>query len=504
MLKKIIFIKIPTTIFTIITVITMFIISYKIGFELKDKNLENIYLKDLTGITYSLMLSGIILSSIALALILISTFFSKWISFNETLWAIGLLFFFIGIILLVSGEGHIISKNEINETLSIEIIFLTLIPGLTALIIGATWFIKNKKNKNLKNELEIKQVNSKLRLFLFIIFNWYITVIPFILPICIISLISVVKNYSLIWVTLLLIFALLVPILFHRIFIMGIGIKYLQENWFHHYVKKNNDKLEKINNLEITDVTQLFNVIPFNNEVYKKNESFANRTKREFKKLSQIEVSANRLVVNGKINNLDFSWGIVTEMKKTNFKVFLLAILYFGPIVGIFLGLFPQMFVNAIYAQPKWVQYRIDYPRKLGGIDLFPYNVGRINSENYLIFAAKLQKRNDLITLIPNDNQYQWPKNLSETQKQELQDLIKEMEYLPSIYIYQDTISIMMKKYHYNEKDNNELQTWELLKQENSNNEIQFNYLNNAIKIYHIFNKSNSNNIEESLTLTNK
>gem|GEM_PF-1208841 len=77
MLKKIIFIKIPTTIFTIITVITMFIISYKIGFELKDKNLENIYLKDLTGITYSLMLSGIILSSIALALILISTFFSK-------------------------------------------------------------------------------------------------------------------------------------------------------------------------------------------------------------------------------------------------------------------------------------------------------------------------------------------------------------------------------------------------------------------------------------------
>jgi len=40
--------------------------------------------------------------------------------------------------LLVSGEGYIISKNEINETLSIEIIFLTLIPGLTALIIGAT------------------------------------------------------------------------------------------------------------------------------------------------------------------------------------------------------------------------------------------------------------------------------------------------------------------------------------------------------------------------------
>jgi len=33
------------------------------------------------------------------------------------------------------------------------------------------------------------------------------------------------------------------------------------------------------------------------------------------------------------------------------------------------------------------------------------------------------------------------------------------MSYLPSIYINQDNISIMMKKYHYNAKDNNELQT---------------------------------------------
>jgi len=74
--------------------------------------------------------------------------------------------------------------------------------------------------------------------------------------------------------------------------------------------------------------------------------------------------------------------------------------------------------------------------------------------------------------------------------KKALENLIQEIKYLPNIYIYQDNISITMKKYHYNEKDNKELQTWELLKQENSNNEIQFNYLNNAIKIYHIFNET--------------
>ncbi|MCL6428960.1 hypothetical protein LT335_00508 [Spiroplasma sp. JKS002669] len=346
------------------------------------------------------------------------------------------------------------------------------------------------RNNNLKSEIKVKQINPNFRLFLFIIFNWYITIIPFVLPICMIILISKEKNYNLIWAMIFL-FVSLSPILFHRLFIMGIGIKYLQENWFSYYVQKNNEQLQKIKNLEIIDITQLFNVLPICDEIYQKNKRFEYRTKREFKKLSQIEVSANRLVVNGRINDLDFSWGIVTEMKKTNFKVFLLAILYFGPILGIFLGLFPQMFVNAIYAQPRWVRYRLDYHRKLGGIDLFPYNVGRVNSENYLIFAAKLQKRNNSMTLIPNDNKYQWPINVSENQKQELETLIQAMSFLPSIYIYQDTISIMMKKYHYNAKDNNELQTWELLKQENSNNEIQFNYLNNAIKIYHIFNKSN-------------
>jgi len=88
---------------------------------------------------------------------------------------------------------------------------------------------------------------------------------------------------------------------------MGIGIKYLQENWFSYYVQKNNEQLQKIKNLEIIDITQLFNVLPICDEIYQKNKRFEYRTKREFKKLSQIEVSANRLVVNGRINDLDFS-----------------------------------------------------------------------------------------------------------------------------------------------------------------------------------------------------
>ena len=412
---KIIFIKVPTMILTIITVIIMFLVIYQInGFKFSKNHL--------TDITYNLMLSGSIFGAISLALILLSTFFGKWITFNQSLWGIGIFMLFVGIILLGLGEGYFISTNEVNKTSSTTIMLLSLLPGLGAVIIGTTWFIRNKKDNNLKSEIEIKQVNRKLRLFLLIIFNWYITALPIILPISMILLISMmVKNYTLVWSIvwgLLFLFVALLPILFHRLFIMGIGIKYLPENYSKHYFKKNNNQLEKINNIKITNVTQLFNVTPICDEVYRKNERFEYRTKQEFRKLSQIEVSTNRLVVNGKINNLDFSWGIVTEMKKTNFKVFLFAILYFGPILGIFIGLFPQTFVNAIYSQSTWTLYNIDNYTKLGGIDLFPHNVGRVNSENYLIFAAKLQKQHNTSTLIPNnDNQYQWPSNLSETQK---------------------------------------------------------------------------------------
>ena len=360
-----------------------------------------------------------------------------------------------------------------------------------------------KTNNNENNAIKIKQLNTKFRLFLFIFFNWYITIITF--AFAPISLLTI--NLGWFWDLIISIFDFCIPVLIHLIFILSMGIKYMPENYASHYVKKNNQQLQKIKNLEINNVTQLFTIIPICNETYQKNKNFENRTKQEFKKLSWIEVSANRLVVNGKINNSYFSWGIVSEMKKTNFKVFLLAILYFGPIIGIVFGLFPQLFVNAIYGQKKWwdnlpisTNPGFDRYTKLGGIDLFPYNVGRVNSENYLIFAAKLHKQSDSITLIPTNNQYQWPKNLSEIQKEDLETLIKEMSNLPNIYIYQDNISIMMKKYHYNEKDNNELQTWELLKQANSNNEIHFNYLNNAIKIYHIFNKSNPS-IKESLTI---
>jgi len=85
------------------------------------------------------------------------------------------------------------------------------------------------RNNNLKSEIKVKQINPNFRLFLFIIFNWYITIIPFVLPICMIILISKEKNYNLIWAMIFL-FVSLSPILFHRLFIMGIGIKYLQEN----------------------------------------------------------------------------------------------------------------------------------------------------------------------------------------------------------------------------------------------------------------------------------
>ncbi|MCL8210039.1 hypothetical protein [Spiroplasma attinicola] len=184
-------------------------------------------------------------------------------------------------------------------------------------------------------------------------------------------------------------------------------------------------------------------------------------------------------------------------MKKKNFKGFLLIILYFGPILGTVGGLLISTLLNSIDLSEITQKNSYTKYKKLGCFDLVAKNIGAVNSENYLIFSAKLKKQINSMILIPKnntqvsnfDNQYQWPTNLSEKQKKELQDLIQAMPFLPSIYISQDTISIIMKKYHYNEKDNNELQTWELLKQENSNNEIQFNYLNNAIKIYHIFNK---------------
>jgi len=332
-------------------------------------------------------------------------------------------------------------------------------------------------------EIKIIQINPKLRLFLFIIFNWLAFFLPIAVIICLILIPYLNKNS---YIFIIFIISIFFYAIFYHFNFIKYGIKYLPKDLCEHYVKKNINQIKKINNFEINSINNLFNITPICNEIYFKQ-------KQKFIELSWLEESNNRLVVNGKINDLDFSWGIVTKMKKNNFNFFLLAILYFNPIIGIFIGLIPNILNTKISFVPASLLWRpkIKKYRKLGGLDLFPYNVAKLNSENYLIFAAKLQKQNDSFTLIPTDNHYQWPTNISETQKQELQDLIKEMSYLPSIYINQDNISIMMKKYHYNEKDNNELQTWELLKQENSNNEIQFNYLNNAIKIYHIFNKSN-------------
>ncbi|MCL8210914.1 hypothetical protein LT336_00658 [Spiroplasma sp. JKS002671] len=337
----------------------------------------------------------------------------------------------------------------------------------------------NSNNIN-KNELKIKQVNPKLRLFLLIFCNWLWTILLIIFAGSWASFAARLpffqEHMDLTW-TLLGCWTILT---FFNLYIsISIGIKYLPKDLYDHYIKKNNDKLEKINNLEIINVTQLFNVIPICNETYSKKSKFIG--------LSWIDESKNRLVVNGKINNLDFSWGIVTKMKKNSFKSFLLTILYFGPILGIFIGLLIPIIFNSIDHSEMSQKNQSTKYKKLGSFDLVAKNIGEINSENYLIFAAKLQKRNDLITLIPNDNKYKWPANLSEEQKN-LETLIQTMPFLPSIYINQDNISIIMKQYNYNEKDNNELQTWELLKQENSNNEIQFNYLNNAIKIYNIFN----------------
>ena len=351
-------------------------------------------------------------------------------------------------------------------------------------------------NNDVKNELEVKQVNPKFRLFLFIFCNWLWTVLLIFIGGGWASWslrITFFQNHMyIIWIS----FGCFVFLTFFNLFVSKrIGIKYLPKDLYQYYFKKNNKQLEKNNNLEIINVTQLFNVTPICKEIYSKDSK---TNKKKFIELSWIDKSKNRLVVNGKINNLDFSWGVVTKMKKKNFKGFLLIILYFGPILGAVGGLLISTLLNSIDLSEITQKNSYTKYKKLGCFDLVAKNIGAVNSENYLIFSAKLKKQINSMILIPKnntqisnfDNQYQWPTNLSETQKKELQDLIQAMPFLPSIYISQDTISIIMKKYHYNEKDNNELQTWELLKQENSNNEIQFNYLNNAIKIYHIFNQT--------------
>ena len=344
-------------------------------------------------------------------------------------------------------------------------------------------------NNDGKNEIKVKQVNPKLRLFLLIFSYWLWTFLlifvvsrfkPLILEIPFFQ-----KHMYLAWILLGLFFLLT----FFNLYIsIKIGVKYLPKDLQEYYLQKNNQDIQKIKSLEITNVTQLFNVKPMCQEIYSKDPK---TSIKKFIELSWIEKSNNRLVVNGKINDLDFSWGIVTKMKKKNFKGLFLTILYFGPILGLVFILQIRILLNSVdlFKISKKEKRYTNY-KKLGCFDLVAKNIGEINSENYLIFAAKFKKSIDSIILIPTNNQYDWPANLSEAQKQELQDLIKEMSYLPTIYINQDNISIIMKKYYYNSKDNNELQTWELLKQENSNNEIQFNYLNNAIKIYHIFNET--------------
>ncbi|MCL8210987.1 hypothetical protein LT336_00739 [Spiroplasma sp. JKS002671] len=342
-------------------------------------------------------------------------------------------------------------------------------------------------NNNIKNEIEIKQINPKLRLFLLVFCNWLWIPLTIIFVGQWASLAATLPFFQehryLTWILL----GCWTILTFFNLFVsLRVGIKYLPKDLYEHYLQKNSYQLKKINNLEVTNVTQLFNVTPICQEIYLKKS----KSNKKCIQLSWIEENKNRLVVNGKINHLDFSWGIITKMKKNNFKGFLLAILYFGPIFGIIYGLLLLFLFNSVDFSERSQKNNYTKYTKLGSFDLVTKNIGDKNSKNYLIFAAKLKKQVERITLIPNNNKYEWPTNLSETQKQELQNLIKEMPYLPSIYISQDNISIIMKKYHYNAKDNNELQTWELLKQENSNNEIQFNYLNNAIKIYHIFNKN--------------
>jgi len=71
-----------------------------------------------------------------------------------------------------------------------------------------------------------------------------------------------------------------------------------------YYLQKNNNRLND-DNLKVDDVNNLFNVTPICKEVYSKRTKTIN--KENFTRLSRIEKTKNRLVVNGKINNYDFS-----------------------------------------------------------------------------------------------------------------------------------------------------------------------------------------------------
>ncbi len=361
--------------------------------------------------------------------------------------------------------------------------------------------MKNNISKN--QEFTIKQVNPKFRLFLFITINWLMTIMLVAVPLgTTLSILAFVDDNSIAGlVGAIIIISLCVIISSIYYSTIANGIEYLPKNLTSFYVRQNHHQIQKNKDLEVESVTNLFKVVPICEEVYEEID-LEDRNEAEFSYLSWIESSNNRLVVNGKINHYDFSWGIITKMKKTNFKIFLKAILYFGPIIGIVFGFFPGLFVNSICDKNRrsnWISWRVYFYRKIGGVDLFPTNVGKPNSENYLIFAAKLQNPIPTVTLIPKNsdvshtseikNQYVWSSRISDQQKKELQDILKTLDFLPSIYVYRNNISIMMKKYHYNKTDDAQLQTWELLKQEDSDSDVQFKYLENAIKIYNIFNQ---------------
>ena len=279
------------------------------------------------------------------------------------------------------------------------------------------------------------------------------------------------------------------------------GVKYLPRDAMDYYLQKNNNRLNN-SNLKVDDVSNLFNVIPICKEVYSKNKTI---NKENFTRLSRIEKSKNRLVVNGKIDHYDFSWGIISRVKKRNLRFYLLTFLYYGPLFGLFWLFINPLNLNSTASFTKTSGTFGRYKR-LGCSDLIARDLGQKNSENYLVFAAKLQNSIPKITLIPKinnihqsseiENQYDWPTSLSKQQKEQLQNLIQTLDFLPSIYISQDDISIVMKKYHYNKEDDGKFETWELLKQEDSDSDVQFKSLENALKIYNIFNLENVVNKE--------
>jgi len=102
-------------------------------------------------------------------------------------------------------------------------------------------------------------------------------------------------------------------------------------------------------------------------------------------------------------------------MKKKNFKGFLLIILYFGPILGAVGGLLISTLLNSIDLSEITQKNSYTKYKKLGCFDLVAKNIGAVNSENYLIFSAKLKKQINSMILIPKnntqisnfDNQYQ-------------------------------------------------------------------------------------------------